>query len=210
MGQYYKVVNIDKREYLHPHKFGAGLKLMEFSGQGNSIMQGLAILLAHANDRGGGDLRCSDKGIPEELTKLVGSWAGDRIVVAGDYDDPWLFVPEDLKGKVETWEETDDDTGETKQCKFIFGKRKNKDGEWEDHDENLYSAACHFFKDISNDVIKLIALAASPYHPFACANDDDSWRDIPEVGSLPKIPPNNPLAGQEAYRKYKEWCSKQY
>jgi cytoskeletal protein CcmA (bactofilin family) len=67
-------------------------------------MQGLAILLAHSNDRGGGDLRCSGKSIPEELTSLVGSWAGDRIVVAGDYDDDWLFVPEDLKGKVTTWE----------------------------------------------------------------------------------------------------------
>lgn len=198
-------MNIDKREYLHPHEFGAGLKLMEFSGQGNSIMQGLAVLLAHSNDRGGGDLRCSNKGIPEDLIKLVGSWAGDRIVVAGDYDNPWLFVPEDLKGKVETWEEKDD-AGVMKQCKSIFGKRK-KAGEWEDCEETLYSAAGRFFKDISDDVIKLIALSESPYHPFACVDlDDDGWRNIPDAGSLPKTPPKNPIAGQEAYEKYKEYC----
>jgi hypothetical protein len=203
-------VNIDKREYLHPHKFGAGLKLVEFSGQGNSIMQGLAILLAHSNDRGGGDLRCSEKNIPEELTSLVGSWAGDRIVVAGDYDDDWLFVPEDLKGKVTTWEEKDEDTGEVKECKEIFGKRKNAAGEWEDYGETLYSAASQFFKDISNDVIKLIALAESPYHPFACVDlNDDGWQDIPKVGSLPKRPPKNPIAGKEAYEKYVKWCNKQ-
>ncbi len=29
MGQYYYIVNIDKHEYLHPHKFNDGLKLLE-------------------------------------------------------------------------------------------------------------------------------------------------------------------------------------
>jgi hypothetical protein len=84
-------VNVTKRQYLHPHKFGAGLKLMEFSGQGDSLPQALCILLAHSNGRGGGDLA-------NDFDKLAGSWAGDQIVVAGDYDDPGLFVPEDLKG----------------------------------------------------------------------------------------------------------------
>jgi hypothetical protein len=40
-------------------------------------MTALAILLANSNNRGGGDLH-SEEGI-------VGSWAGDRIVIAGDY-----------------------------------------------------------------------------------------------------------------------------
>ena len=31
MGQYYKIVNLDKKQFLYPHKFGDGMKLREFS-----------------------------------------------------------------------------------------------------------------------------------------------------------------------------------
>lgn len=55
MGQYYYVCNLDKKEYLHPHKFNDGLKLLEF-GHGGLTMTGLALLLTDANGRGGGDL----------------------------------------------------------------------------------------------------------------------------------------------------------
>jgi hypothetical protein len=84
MGQYYLIVNIDKNQMLEPHKFGAGMKLMEFGNQGGSIMTGLAVLLADGNGRGGGDLRSSDP--------IIGSWAGDRIVIAGDYADKGKFI----------------------------------------------------------------------------------------------------------------------
>lgn len=77
MGQYYMIVNLDKKQYLNPHKFGDGLKLLEFGSSGNGTMCGLAVLLANSNGRGGGDLR-SEK-------EVIGSWAGDRIVIAGDY-----------------------------------------------------------------------------------------------------------------------------
>lgn len=88
MGQYHIVVNIDKEQILDPHKFGSGLKLMEFGNDGQSILTGLAVLLADSNGRGGGDLK-SDK-------PIVGSWAGDRIVIAGDYGDDGKWI-EDLK-----------------------------------------------------------------------------------------------------------------
>lgn len=84
MGQYYKVVNITKKEMIHPHSFGSGMKLMEFSSDGMSVMQGLAILLADGNGRGGGDLGSDNP--------LVGSWAGDQIVIAGDYADEGNFT----------------------------------------------------------------------------------------------------------------------
>lgn len=77
MGQYYKIVNTTKKQYLHPHSFQDGLKLLEFGASGSGTMAGLAILLANSNGRGGGDLR-SDK-------EIIGSWAGDNIVIAGDY-----------------------------------------------------------------------------------------------------------------------------
>lgn len=79
MGQYHFILNLDKRQYLHPHRFGDGLKLLEFGASGEGTMFGLAILLANSNRRGGGDLRSNNP--------IVGSWAGDRIVIAGDYGD---------------------------------------------------------------------------------------------------------------------------
>lgn len=88
MGQYHYVVNLDKRQYLHPHTFGQGLKLMEFGSDGGGTMLALAVLLAGDNGRGGGDFHEPGSGLRE----LVGSWAGDRVVIAGDYGDEgrWL------------------------------------------------------------------------------------------------------------------------
>lgn len=97
MGQYYKVVNTTKKQVMKPHSFGSGAKLMEFSSDRMSIMQGLAILLADGNGRGGGDLRSENP--------LVGSWAGDSIVIAGDYADEGKFVQDE---KVNLYREAND------------------------------------------------------------------------------------------------------
>jgi len=95
-------MNSDKREFLHPHKFGDGLKLMEFSMSAPGTMTGLALLLASSNGpdgRGGGDWHpwlggpgYEGREVPDdparcaEVAKLVpGRWAGDRITVVGDY-----------------------------------------------------------------------------------------------------------------------------
>lgn len=85
MGQYYHIVNVDKKEYLYSHDLNDGLKLLEFGCSANGIMTALAILLADGNNRGGGDLHVEHP--------LIGSWAGDRIVVAGDYADKLKFIP---------------------------------------------------------------------------------------------------------------------
>ena len=84
MGQYYKIVNIKKKQYISPYIFGDGSKLMEFSMSANGVLAGLAILLADGNGRGGGDLHSEND--------IVGSWAGDNIVIAGDYADDGKFV----------------------------------------------------------------------------------------------------------------------
>lgn len=93
MGQYHLVVNADKRQYIHPHRLGDGLKLMEFANSEGGTMTALAILLAVSNGdggRGGGDLRFS--------SEVVGSWGGDRIAIVGDYaedtDLPTTFDPQ--------------------------------------------------------------------------------------------------------------------
>src|SRR5262245_39522821 len=94
MGQYHYVVNADKREFLMPHELGDGLKLMEFGNSAGGVMTGLAILLAVANGRGGGDLHADG----HEFESLIGSWGGDRIAIVGDYgedsDLPTTFDPE--------------------------------------------------------------------------------------------------------------------
>ena len=89
MGQYFYIVNLDKQEFLHPHCFGDGLKLMEFGCSPTGTMLGLALLLRRSSESGGGDFPGSD---PEGL---LGRWAGDRIVVIGDYDESDLYQQAD-------------------------------------------------------------------------------------------------------------------
>ncbi len=101
MGQYHVIVNLDKRQYLKPTQLGDGLKLLEF-GDGGATLTALAILLAQDNGRGLGDLHVASPDSPLEKWEkgefglkrvrtphahLAGSWAGDRIIIAGDYGD---------------------------------------------------------------------------------------------------------------------------
>ena len=82
MGQYYYVVNLDKKQFLYPHKLGDGLKLWEMAASGG-CGKALIPLLSDGNGRGGGDFNDNP---------LVGSWAGDRIVISGDYSDKGKFL----------------------------------------------------------------------------------------------------------------------
>ena len=64
MGQYYKPISIEKRQYVYSHEYDNGLKLMEHSWIGNGFV-----------------------GIVEDLIAEGGAWHGDKIVWAGDYAD---------------------------------------------------------------------------------------------------------------------------
>lgn len=74
MGQYYKPISLDKKEYLYTHDFkhkgyegeswGQGLKLMEHSYIGNPVLNAV-----------------------ESLLTPKGSWYKTRIVWGGDYAD---------------------------------------------------------------------------------------------------------------------------
>ncbi len=56
MGQYWIPVNLDKHEYIHPHKLGSGLKLGEQIGTHPGTAAALvALLAAMPYRRGGGD-----------------------------------------------------------------------------------------------------------------------------------------------------------
>lgn len=96
MGQYFKIVNLDKGEYYDPDDFRSGAKLMEIACNLGAT-GALAILLATSNDRGGGDLALGypecEKDTPETRTKQMiidavgGRWVGDRVVFVGDYTE---------------------------------------------------------------------------------------------------------------------------
>lgn len=76
MGQYHEVYNLDKKERIDPHRIDNGLKLYEQVGHIGSTSTALFALLANSNGRGGGDF-------PEH--PMIGHWAGDRILIQGDY-----------------------------------------------------------------------------------------------------------------------------
>ena len=86
MGQYYKIVNIDKEQYFRPSSF---LKLMEWNWLGNDNINKL-------------------------LTLLESDWKDDRVIIVGDYyteedDDYFGFKFEKEKGFYDVddmgWEE---------------------------------------------------------------------------------------------------------
>lgn len=128
MGQYYMVANVDRKEFLHPHKFGEGIKLMEFGCSSPGTMLGLAILLADGNGRGGGDLHVEDD--------VIGSWTGDRIVIAGDYADKGRFV-DDADAKA--W------------------AKENPEEVKEGETPNLYAVLDLTYEDISEKVLDALA-----------------------------------------------------
>lgn len=75
MGQYYIVSNVDKREYIDPQRVGSGLKLWEICS--SNLPRLLPYLLRQSTGTGMGD--------PDGVH--VGHWAGDRVVIVGDYDE---------------------------------------------------------------------------------------------------------------------------
>jgi hypothetical protein len=142
MGQYYKTVNIDKKEFLNPHTFGDGLKLMEFGLSGMGTLSALTILLADGNNRGGGDLHAPDT--DPVAQSVIGSWAGCRITITGDYADEGKFVTdEDVKDlKDEDGNPVLDDAGNPITKDKI----------------NLYSVAGNKFKDVSAEALYCLLL----------------------------------------------------
>jgi hypothetical protein len=141
MGQYFIVANLDKREYLDPHRFGDGLKLMEFGASGEGTMCGLAVLLADGNGRGGGDLSSEDP--------VVGRWRGDRLVIAGDYADPCDWVPADLFEPL-----FEKQHAEQKNCDGINPETAQR---YAEANCNLYHCARAFFADVSDRVLAAMA-----------------------------------------------------
>jgi len=119
MGQYFKAVNLDKREVVCPWCIGGGAKLWEWAA--NAQGAALTLLLRKSSAGGGGDYygyrpQKIDLGtdgahmthqailqkvrsvallegqpIPRVSDAIAGRWAGDRVALVGDYDDSKLW-----------------------------------------------------------------------------------------------------------------------
>jgi len=90
MGQYFVGINQDKRQWIHPHRFGDGLKFLEFSGSASAFLAGLALLLRQSDSVGGGDWTSLSSA--SDRFPIVGSWAGDNVSIVGDYDESQLYM----------------------------------------------------------------------------------------------------------------------
>lgn len=187
MGQYWYVVNIDKKEYVHPHKLGTGLKLWEqlanHPGTGAAL---LVLCAAMPKARGGGDFDLSENwhdperkfpehGItpgpmpeeyPEVAKRTIGRWAGDRIALIGDYAEA-----EDLP-KSET------------PANAIYGLCQDAES-WKEHLDWLkkqkpeeYENQKYFqpWKDVSMDVARVIE------HELGGKYEGDGWRHFKREG----------------------------
>lgn len=76
MDQYWRIVNVDKKEFLNPYALDSGAKLWEQLAN-ECPSKALMILVANMPvSRGGGDLADNE---------VIGRWAGDRIIMVGDY-----------------------------------------------------------------------------------------------------------------------------
>jgi hypothetical protein len=101
MGQYHKLVNLDKKEIVHPYNLGLGAKQYEQTGDNGSISDAIYLLVMTSPARGGGDW--------ESFADLSGRWVGDRVVILGDYtqdeDIPNYKNASKLYSEIETSEE---------------------------------------------------------------------------------------------------------
>lgn len=83
MGQYFKIVNASKKEFIDIGDLGENNKYY-YVGQGlNGIALG-RLLMSGGDDWSKEFYRIY--GHPQEDRLYFGAWAGDKIVVAGDYD----------------------------------------------------------------------------------------------------------------------------
>lgn len=80
MGQYHIIANLDKQEVIVPWDLNWGAKQKEHTGFAGSAGDAIYLLTQTSPNRGGGDY--------DFYEGVSGRWAGDRVVVLGDYTEP--------------------------------------------------------------------------------------------------------------------------
>lgn len=111
MGQYYKIINLTKKEYLEPY---GGVKLMEFSWCFNNTTTHLTNLLAN-------------------------EWFGDQVICAGDYTESDYFQSYKPDAKVGEYGEEDIYEYATRVYTCI-NKDREKYSDWSDKGKHIKMA----------------------------------------------------------------------
>ena len=168
MGQYWKAVNLTKKEYINPHKLGCGLKLWEQLANHPGTGAALIILTAAMPEpRGGGDFDLEEnwhgpertfpeygakpspmpESYPEIAQRTIGRWTGDRIALIGDYAGRHDLSPEDDADLIYAlciWDEDE----RRRQVTLLENEGKK--------DEAKRLAGAQLYRDITDDVCAVI------------------------------------------------------
>lgn len=96
MGQYYKPINLDDKQWLYTHDYDTGQKLMEHSWIGNEFV-----------------------GVVMNLMLKGGLWFKKRIVWAGDYYG-------DQEGEIDHWRNHDSDSDKIRPKLFMDKETQKK------------------------------------------------------------------------------------
>ncbi len=88
MGQYFKIVNKTKKQVLEPSTFGSGTAHSEIvcNVDRGSVLQALGHLITTCSD-GWGEWHESTS----KFIRYKGTWAGDEIIMVGDYHESELY-----------------------------------------------------------------------------------------------------------------------
>ena len=88
MGQYFKIVNKTKKQVLEPMTFGSGCKHGEIvcNADRGSVLQALGHLITTCSGGWGEWDESTSKFI-----RYKGTWAGDEIIMVGDYHESKLY-----------------------------------------------------------------------------------------------------------------------
>lgn len=190
MGQYYYVVNVTKQQFILPCTFNDGLQICALSGNGGTL-SAMAMLLASGNGKGLGDFELTYntkldsnphepktpeykawKGrnrTPSPLFDIVGSWAGDQIVIAGDYGEDGKFLTEHQQqlGINRIYEE---------RC--LAARENNRTApKKKDITCNLHKFAEWYFTDVGSAVLAVMEACGMSRH----STDDTRWEELVET-----------------------------
>jgi hypothetical protein len=168
MGQMYLAANLSKREYLDPFRLGATTKLGEiFSSRGFAGLLSVALAIP-------------DWSVAEH--PFVGRWAGDQVILVGDFMD-WGYVSHLIEeGKVDlpSWlinelrsgyippEEGEDMDSYWRRVRLAGGM------------PTLYSLVKKHFRDISVEAIKFLYRSGlvGPEYVLELLEDDEIYQAL--------------------------------
>lgn len=85
MGQYFKIVNEDTHEVITSWGLGGAAKFWEWLYNRQASV--FVWLLRKSDGDGGGDMHADER----QRYRTLGRWAGDRIILIGDYDSSGLW-----------------------------------------------------------------------------------------------------------------------